>query len=130
MVQLLRCNFCLKEYKTSLGVDSNLVRHMRTSHREEFRDYKGRKRPSYEAPENGQKFTQEEINEDILSFLIETCQPLSVVEHPAFKRLIHKLSNGDYNSVRYGHQQFFLSLTFYFKEPNNECPCSLTFLRI
>ena len=86
-----------KTVKGHLGVNSNLLRHLKTHHaqaHDTYRAQQDRKRKLESLPPTVKKkyHSKEEVNKAIANFVIESSQPISVVEHPAFKTLVTVLS--------------------------------------
>ena len=95
------CQLCPSDKQKTVscnsGINSNLLRHLKVYHSEAHEAYKEAKERKRQLdcqalPVTKKLCTREDVTKTIANFVIESSQPISVVEHPAFKTLVSVLS--------------------------------------
>lgn len=81
----------------NLGVNSNLLRHLKIKHsdiHESYREEQAKKRKLEKQPPrlHQKHYSRKEVTKSIANFVIESAQSISIVEHPSFKNLVSVLS--------------------------------------
>ncbi|KAL7741796.1 hypothetical protein ACLKA6_012024 [Drosophila palustris] len=82
------CQVCpkLKKIRGSLKVTSNFINHLKERHHNENDEFLIEKDHSSKRARKG-GFRQSDFDEKVLKFVVDTCVPLSTVDHPSFSAL-------------------------------------------